>query len=315
MKIIAEQGREDLAKVYIALMRNNSDSYLVEFVESLQPPIPREEKWVIIVSSQFGCPVGCLMCDAGQEFIGNLKAEEIIDQIDYVIRKRFPDGKIEIPKFKIQFARMGEPMLNPAVLDVLEKLPSIYRAPNLIPCITTVAPRGSENFFERLRKIKQKLYHSGRFQLQFSINTTDEVKREKLIPFPKWGFSQISSYGESFMEKGDRKITLNFAIAQGYPVEPVIIRKYFNPEKFLIKLTPLNPTTQGTTNKLTTYINPENPDSGTDLTKAFNRYGYEIILSIGEPEENQIGSNCGKFVSIIKRNVTSNSKAILNTAL
>ena len=72
MKIIDERGRADLAKVYIAQMRENepgsNGQYLVEFVESIQPPIPREQKWVIIVSSQYGCPVGCLMCDAAREY-------------------------------------------------------------------------------------------------------------------------------------------------------------------------------------------------------------------------------------------------------
>jgi len=38
MRIIAERGRKDLAKVYIGLMKNCSESYLVEFVESIQPP-------------------------------------------------------------------------------------------------------------------------------------------------------------------------------------------------------------------------------------------------------------------------------------
>lgn len=313
MRIIAEHGREDLAKVYVALMRGDNESYLIEFVESLQPPIPRDEKWVIIVSSQFGCPVGCLMCDAGREFSGNLKAEEIIDQIDYVIRKRFPNGNIDIPKFKIQFARMGEPTLNPAVLDVLEKLPLIYRVPNLMPCITTVAPRGSDQFFEKLYEIKQELYHSGRFQLQFSINTTDEIKRERLIPLPKWDFARIAAYGEKFMKKEDRKITLNFAIMQDYPVEPAIIHKYFNPDKFLIKLTPLNPTMHVELNNLKTYINPEKPDSGAGLVKAFGNYGYETILSIGELEENQIGSNCGEFVSTIRHKHKNKSVVPLQT--
>lgn len=297
MKIINERGREDLAKVYIALMRDETEPYLVEFVESTQPPIPREQKWVIIVSSQFGCPVGCLMCDAGRKFIGNLTAEEILEQIDYVVRNRFPDGKVNIPKFKIQFARMGEPALNPAVLDVLERLPSIYQAPGLIPCISTIAPRGSRRFFERLLDIKQRLYPAGRFQLQFSINTTDSAKREELIPFPKWNFYQIARYGERFSQDGDRKVTLNFAITQGYPVEPDIIKEYFNPEKFLIKLTPLNPTNQVRKNGLESYIDPDGSDNDKELVTTFINHGYETILSIGELEENQIGSNCGEFVS------------------
>jgi len=303
MKVVVEQGRADLAKVYIALMRDESEKYLIEFVESVQPPIPREQKWVIIVSSQFGCPIGCLMCDAGQEFAGNLTTEEILEQIDYLVRKYYPDGRVSVPKFKIQFARMGEPALNPAVLEVLEKLPSIYDAPGLMSCIATIAPKGTDKFFERLYEIKQKFYYAGRFQLQFSINTTDALKRDTLIPFPKYDLVQIAHYGERFVQNGDRKVTLNFAVTQDYPVEAAIIRKYFNPEKFIIKLTPLNPTNHVKTNNLETYIDPTNPDDSKELISTFIKYGYETILSIGELEENQIGSNCGEFVSAIKRTI------------
>lgn len=304
MKIIGERGRDDLAKVYIALLRNGdstgSSRYLVEFVESLQPPIPREQKWVIIVSSQFGCPVGCLMCDAGKEFIDNLTPEEILAQIDYVVRKRYPKGRVPIPKFKIQFARMGEPALNSAVLDVLERLPTVYDAPGLIPCVSTIAPEGSEIFFERLLDIKQNLYRNGRFQLQFSINTTDETKRDELMPMPKWNFAEMASYGARFYESGDRKITLNFAISTDYPVEPQKVREHFEPNKFIIKLTPINPTHKVEENSLVSYIDPERPVSGQELVDTFKQYGYDTILSIGELEENQIGSNCGEFVSSLK---------------
>ncbi|MCG3217917.1 MAG: radical SAM protein, partial [Candidatus Heimdallarchaeota archaeon] len=104
MDIIAKAGNEEVAYVYVGEFDNEK---MVEFVESVQPPIPREEKWVLIVSTLFGCPVGCKMCDAGGEYKGKLTTEEILAEIDYMVRKRFPDGNIPIPKFKIQFARMG----------------------------------------------------------------------------------------------------------------------------------------------------------------------------------------------------------------
>ncbi|MCK4455733.1 MAG: radical SAM protein, partial [Thermoplasmata archaeon] len=114
MRILGEFGKEDLAKVYVASMREGN-GYLVEFVESLQPPVPREEKWVLIISSSFGCPVNCKMCDAGGHYLGKLTKDEILQQIDHMVRRRFPDGRVPIPKFKVQFARMGEPSLNPDV--------------------------------------------------------------------------------------------------------------------------------------------------------------------------------------------------------
>jgi len=295
MEVIEEFGREDLAKVYVASMRNSKE-YLVEFVESVQPPIPREKKWVLVVSTLFGCPVRCKMCDAGGDYKGKLTSEEILAEIDYMVRKRFPDGNIPIQKFKIQFARMGDPALNSEVLTVLERLPRIYDAPGLLPSISTVAPKNSEEFFKRLLEIKNRQYRKGRFQLQFSIHTTDSNKRDELIPISKFKFNEIADYGRRFYEVGDKKITLNFAMSKGYPVNVDIVRKYFDPDIFIIKLTPVNPTEKATCNELISEIDAYNPDSADQIVNDFRSQGFDVILSIGELEENKIGSNCGQFV-------------------
>ncbi|MBC8525671.1 MAG: radical SAM protein [Candidatus Cloacimonetes bacterium] len=292
MKIIGKTGNKDIAMVYIAEMDNGK---LVEFVESIQPPIPREKKWVLIVSTLFGCPVGCAFCDAGKYYQGKLSKEEIIAQIDFLITNRFPDRKIPMQKFKIQFARMGDPAFNKSVLNVLEELPNRYDAPGLIPCISTIAPSGTDGFFDKLIHIKKELYKS-RFQIQFSIHTTDKKIRDWLIPTKKWDLQKIAQFGEQYFEKGDRKITLNFAIAKGFPVEPEILLKHFAPEKFLIKITPLNPTYQAVKNKLSSYINPYQENKDYEIVNKLRTFGYEVILSIGEVDENHIGSNCGQYV-------------------
>ena len=242
----------------------------------------------------YGCPVGCLMCDAGTSpYRGKLTAEEIFQQIDYVVENNFPDKKITTEKFKIQFARIGEPALNIAVLDVLRDLPMRYDAPGLIPCISTVAPIENKDFFNELIKIKNKLYNKGNFQLQFSIHTTNQVERNRIIPIKKWSFEQIAAYGERFYKKGDRKNTLNFAAIKRYIIDPTVIKEYFNPEKFILKFTPLNPTEKVKKEGLHSFIDPHNPNIRC-LFKEFNSYGFETILSIGDLEENDIGSNCGQ---------------------
>lgn len=301
MKVLAEYGKEDLAKVYVASMRDDN-KHLVEFVESLQPPIPREKKWVLIVSSLFGCPIGCKMCDADGGYLGRLTTEEILEQIDYMVRRRFPAGKISIPKFKIQFARMGEPSLNPNVLNALEALPSKYDAPGLMPCISSIAPDKGGQFFERLIFIKNQLFSEGRFQLQFSIHTTDQSKRNEIMPVNMWSLAQISDYGRRFFREGDRKITLNFITIRNYPMDFEMVRECFDPEIFLIKLTPLNPTKKAMDNGFISVIDPYNPTSADEIVKCFRAQGFDVILSIGEAEENNIGSNCGQFVSVLRRN-------------
>ena len=291
MKIIAKTGNEDIATVFIAEM---GEGKYVEFVESVQPPIPRERKFVLIVSSLYGCPIGCAFCDAGGYFKGILSSDEILSQIDFLIKRRFPDGKVPVEKFKVQFARMGEPAMNENVIDVLDLLPEMYDAPGLLPCVSTTAPDGRDSFFERLLEVKEKRYR-GRFQLQFSVHSTDTEYRNKLIPVKKWDLKQIAVYGERFCRPGDRKVTLNFALAEGMPVDTKILLDNFDPGKFLIKVTPVNPTFRAVENGITSLVSSEHAEY--EIIESIKEAGYEVLISIGELEENNIGSNCGQYIT------------------
>ncbi len=293
MRVIRSFGKEDLATVYLGKVANGE---IIEFVESVQPPIPRDKKWVLIVSIMFGCPVKCLMCDAGGDYRGNISAEEIFQQVDYMVSKRFPDFVVPIPKFKIQFARMGEPALNKGVLKVLEMLPKRYKAAGLMPCVSTIAPYGTDRFFEALLRTKELLYSGGKFQLQFSIHSTDENLRNRLMPIKKWSLEKIAEYGERFFQDGDRKITLNFALGIGMSLDTEVIHQLFSPGKFLIKITPINPTYSARAHGLTSYIDPHEDDKNYDVVQELRHLEYDVLLSIGELEENLIGSNCGQYV-------------------
>lgn len=293
MQIIGKVGNDDIATVYIAKIR---DDDLIEFVESVQPPIPRQEKWVLIVSTLLGCNVGCTMCDAGGWYKGKLSAQEILQQIDYLVSHRFPDRRIPIQKFKIQFARMGEPAFNPAVLEVLQQLPTIYHAPGLLPSLSTIAPRGCDDFFAGLLTIKNQYYAAGRFQLQFSIHSTDPKVRDNMIPVKKWSFTEIAAYGEKFHTEQDKKISLNFALAKDAPFDPKVLKQYFDPAIFLIKLTPINPTLNAAEHHLDSYFVSSATDDNLHIVTQLENLGYEVIVSIGELEENKIGSNCGQYI-------------------
>ena len=292
MKIVASAGNQDIAMVYVVEFPGG----LVECVEAIQPPRSREDKWVLMISTLFGCPVSCQMCDAGGHFRGKLTEEEMFSQIQYLIDQRYPDGVVTSRQFKIQFARMGEPALNPAVLDLLASLPERVKAPGLLPSLSTIAPQGTDAFFERLIDVKNQAFPAGRFQFQFSIHTTDTALRDELIPVKKWDFQKMADYGERYYRPGDRKITLNFALAEDSPVDPSVLLEYFDPDLFLIKITPLNPTYQAVATGLKSFIEPDKRLEHYPTLQAIEEAGYQLILSIGEKEENQIGSNCGQYV-------------------
>lgn len=293
MNVFAFTGTSEVATVYMADMGNDR---LIEFVEALQPPYSRDERWILMVSTLFGCPVKCQICDAGGRYRGKPNAEQILAQIDHMVRRWYPDGRVPARKFKIQFARMGEPSLNMAVLDALEQLPRRFDAPGLMPSISTVAPHGTDAFFERLIDVKNRLYPGGRFQFQFSLHTTDAALRRRLIPVRTWTFDRMAAFGGRFLHPGDRKITLNFALAEGMPVEPGVLLRHFDPARYLVKITPVNPTCQAVRNGLASYIDPRQPERRREAADLLIAAGYEVIVSVGEVEENQIGSNCGQYV-------------------
>ncbi|MBU1220206.1 radical SAM protein [Myxococcota bacterium] len=292
MEVIFEHGNEEIAKVYALRM---DDGSAVECVESVQPPISRDKKWVLIISTLKGCPVKCSICDAGLYYRGKLSWKEMLAQIDFMVSRRYPDRRVPAEKFKIQFARMGDPAFNDDVPLLLEKLPDLFNAPGLMPSVSTIAPASCGLWIENLKRAVHENYSPGQFQMQFSIHTTDFEKRRELIHAKTLTFSEMAIAGESIFREGDRKITLNFAAVKGYPLDGLELRKYFNPEKFLVKLTPVNPTRNMMNNGLCSLIDPDDPKSNEEIVQSLSREGWEVILSIGELEENQIGSNCGMY--------------------
>ena len=289
--ITASAGNDAIATVFAA---ETASGKVIEFVESCQPPIPREEKWVLIVSTLCGCPVECVFCDAGGSYKSKLTKEEIFSQIDFLVTRRYPSRAVPVRKFKIQFARVGEPALNNSVIEVLEEFNTRYDAPGFLPSLSTVAPLGREEFFRKLLDVKERKYR-GRFQLQFSLHTTDEKLRDEIIPTPKWNFRKIAAYSEKFFHTGDKKVTLNFALAENYTFDTTVLREYFDPRVFFIKITPVNPTQKSLNSGIKSVL--KEGGNNISLIENLESLGYEALLSYGESEENKIGSNCGMFIS------------------
>lgn len=295
MKVIKRTESNRIATVYIA---QNDQGKLVEFVESIQPPFTDREKWVVIISTLFGCPVDCKFCDAGGNYKGRLSTDELLFQIDYLISRKFNGMGLETEKFKIQFSRMGEPTFNSAVLDVLRELKKRYKVRELISSLSTVGPLGTDEFFSELLKIKKEQFIDT-FQLQYSLHSTDTEQRNRLIPLKKRDFTWLADYGNRFYDEGGKKITLNFALTGETILDPDVLISYFDPSIFLVKATPMNPTYKASRNNLNSLITPERDNY--PIIDRLRDIGYEVIVSIGEWEENKIGSNCGQYLETFLR--------------
>lgn len=296
MRVISTSGDPALATVHVAEL---DDGSRIEFCESVQPPRPIGEKWVNVISTMVGCPVGCKMCDAGGRFSRPLTAEEMLEQVELLAAYKFPGGKVGTAMWKLQLARMGEPTMNREVLRFLDCLGE-HAPPGMVVSLSTVAPSSCAPFIQELRKIKDRRF-PGRFQLQFSIHSTDDAARRRLIPVKGLILPELAALGRQFRSPGDRKITLNFIVMKDVEIDPDRIARVFDPDNFLVKLTPLNPTYRARYHKLLPGFDPGKPDEAADLVREFEARGFEAILSIGEQEENLIGSNCGQYVEAVGR--------------
>ena len=299
MQVIYKTGNNKLASVYIA---QNEAGKLLEFVESVPPPYTLNQKWVLIISTLYGCPIKCKFCDAGNFYTGKPSKDEILFQIDHLIKNRFGGRKVPSKKFKIQFSRMGEPTFNPAVLEALRVIPTRYDAPGFYPSLSTIAPKGAEKFLNDLIDVKNEFYKE-HFQFQFSIHSTDIEQRKWLIPVKTWSFEEMAKLGEKFHEGNPQKVTLNFAVAENSIVVPKTLANYFDPELFIVKITPVNPTYQATVNDYNAKTRKK--EAYHKLIDEFKSCGYEVILSIGDLQENEIGSNCGQHVMNFLKNKVS----------
>lgn len=295
LEILRTIGRPDLAEVLIGKFE---DGRCLEFVDAVDPDLPKSRKWIINISTQFGCPVQCPFCDAGGGYRGDVSAARLMAQVRHVLGRNTPGLARTCSKLKVHFSRMGEPALNDEVLEALTWLRTDLPFPGVWACVATVAPEGRQDWFERLARLKER-YFPGRFQLQFSLNSTDAATRRRLAPIPHWDLATISDYGRRFFRPGDRKVVLNFALGRDIPFDPSVISAGFDPRTFAVKLTPINPTQTGTRNGFATVLRSELQDTLRPALDGLTQTGFDVVVSVGDAGEDQIGSNCGQALKAL----------------
>jgi adenine C2-methylase RlmN of 23S rRNA A2503 and tRNA A37 len=196
----------------------------------------RNERWMIGVSVMSGCPVRCRFCATGQmKKYRNLTSEEIKEQVLF-IRHQNEEYSPNLPQeFKINYTRMGEPFLNiEQVKEAVEHLNIFY--PNIHHYISTIGVKDSDfNWIE------------DNITLQISLHSLNEEKRNWLIPYKNK--MSIKELGQIRI-KSNLKTTLNLTLVDESDFDINILREYFDPEHFFIKLSPINPNVISNKNNL-----------------------------------------------------------------
>ncbi len=258
---------------------------------------PKENKIVFVVSTLYGCPVKCLICDASLQYNGKISLNDMIFQLDYLINEISAEKLKLVKKFKIQFSRMGEPAYNSNVNRAIEYILKNYSELNPVLSISSIAPFGTDTFFERLNKITKIYGRKNEFQIQFSIHSTDREQRDYLIPIRKMEFKKVSHIGMEINKNINKKITLNFALFDGVIINTDILLDYFSPDVFILKFTPVNPTSNALKSEISITENSNAWQKYKEILNKCNKVGYEIIESVGDFRENEVKSNCGQYVN------------------
>jgi len=258
--------------------------------------LPLEEKWVITISTQYGCSMGCRFCDVPRVGPGvNATENDLIEQVLTGI-KLHPEVESS-KRLNIHFARMGEPTLNPAVLEATRWFKThIDPEYHIHPVVSTMMPKNNEwlkTFIHTWMRMKNRLLH-GEAGLQISINSTDPFERDRMFHGNALSLDQIARVMEGIIPNG-RKITLNFAVAE-YPVDPQVLRKYFNPAWYICKLTPMHKTRSAMLHGIETDGDYTTIAPYADLEQRLKDAGYDVLVFIASHEEDDGRITCGNAI-------------------
>ena len=165
--------------------------------------IPDGERTTLCVSSQVGCPVGCVFCASGMfGVVRNLTAGEIVEQVLHA-RERL-QGERSITNLVVM--GMGEPMLNlPALVPALKRLhdkDGIDMGARRITVSTSGYPRQMAEFAAA----------DPSYNLAVSLHAAEDGLRKKLVPTAAHPVREIVAAAGSYFAQKGREVTFEVVL-------------------------------------------------------------------------------------------------------
>ena len=155
------------------------------------------------VSSQIGCPVGCVFCATGKTgFVRNLSPQEITEQI--MIMQRDTGLRIS----NVVFMGQGEPLLN---------LDNVLSAINIINEVIGIGIRritlSTSGIIPGIKKLKEINFQA---TLALSLHAPNHEIREKIIPIEKkYNIESVISELKELVNTTGRRATIEYTIIKG----------------------------------------------------------------------------------------------------
>jgi 23S rRNA (adenine2503-C2)-methyltransferase len=270
--------------------------------------MPLSEKWVITLSTQYGCPMKCNFCDVPNvKFRGNATHKDLFKQLDNAI-SLFPSVRYT-ERMNIHFARMGDPIFNDDVF-VFSRLISRddgkrylkdthnLRVEVIHPVLTTSLPKKFKKLEERIRQwcvIKNEYYY-GQAGLQFSINSTDEAQRSVMFGDQQLHLKDFSHICKYLPPPLSRKYCLNFAYSTDYKIDAEYLVSLFDPEMFMCKITPIHNNNACRENDIKTVGGYDSYAPYQEVEEALKKVGFDVLVFVPSIDEEDGLVTCGNAV-------------------
>ena len=181
------------------------DSALFEAVRIPLLHRPGHEKYVVCVSSQVGCAMGCVFCETGRlGFRRNLETWEMVDQV-LAIRadSSFPVGGVV-------FMGMGEPLLN---------IDRVIRASRILsePCGAAIPAKAiSHSTSGVVPGIRRLADDPGEYRLIVSLVAANDAKRKVLLPgAAHWPLRELMDAIREYHGKQRKRVNLAWVMMEG----------------------------------------------------------------------------------------------------
>lgn len=168
--------------------------------------IPEGERTTLCISTQVGCPVGCVFCASGMFGVRrNLSCGEIAEQV-LIARSRLPAGR---RLTNLVVMGMGEPMLNlDGLLPALQRIhdpDGIHLGARRITVSTSGYPKQMERFAEA----------DPSYNLAVSLHAADDDLRKELVPTATHSVAEIVAAADSYFGKKKREVTYEVVLLAG----------------------------------------------------------------------------------------------------
>lgn len=262
--------------------------------------LPLSEKWVITISTQYGCSMGCKFCDCPKVGRGlNATYDDLKNQI--IAGLSLHPEVTSTKRLNIHYARMGEPTWNYNVIDftknIRKELYSYINRSLIHPVVSTMMPKNNillNGFINNWLEIKNYDF-KGDAGLQLSINSTNENERNEMFNGNALSLESISAMAKNWDTPKGRKYTLNFAVAD-YEINAEKLRDLFNPDKVIVKLTPMHKTSTAVKNGIETKGDYTTYYPYRDIEEKLKKVGFDVLVFIASEYEDLGRITCGNAI-------------------